>query len=289
MAVSSGRSSAAFMSATSVLVDDSSSSCSSVSSPGYVSKTLKRSIGFPSPAVFISSDRGKSTFIYKRFDDLAARNLLQLQSELAELQWRHQTFEQQDKSSMEAKRSARSFADFKRAKDVDVIQKERWDLMIQIRHTIKEYGEALLNERSIASLSGPRKKSPRRISPFPTLGGHSAVLYDSIDGLVALHVPENPDRPTMFAQDHLEFLFPDRSRSRKGIVYASERAISTFIAWYSTLLAAILPIGAIVALYNVHSPNQRLGLVATFTCLFAGSVGLLTNARRVELFGATEA
>lgn len=42
-------------------------------------------------------------------------------------------------------------------------------------------------------------------------------------------------------------------------------------------------------LYKVTSPDWRLGLIATFTTLFAGSVGLLTNARRAELFGATAA
>ena len=37
------------------------------------------------------------------------------------------------------------------------------------------------------------------------------------------------------------------------------------------------------------SPDWRLGLIATFTTLFAASVGLLTNARRAELFAATAA
>lgn len=73
------------------------------------------------------------------------------------------------------------------------------------------------------------------------------------------------------------------------MAYASDRAIATFVAWFSTFLAALLLIGAIVILYKVRSSDWRLGLIATFTCLFAGSVGLLTNARRAELFAATAA
>jgi hypothetical protein len=87
----------------------------------------------------------------------------------------------------------------------------------------------------------------------------------------------------------LMVVMQDRKRSRKGIAYASERAISSFIAWFSTFLAALLLIGAIVVLYKVRSPDWRLGLIATFTTLFAASVGLLTNARRAELFAATAA
>ena len=60
----------------------------------------------------------------------------------------------------------------------------------------------------------------------------------------------------------------------------------TFVAWLSTSLAALLLIGAIVILYKVRDPDWRLGLIAMFTCLFAGSVGVLTNARRAVLFAA---
>ena len=42
--------------------------------------------GYPSLAAFIASDKDKSTVIYRRFDRLSARNLLYLQSELAELE-----------------------------------------------------------------------------------------------------------------------------------------------------------------------------------------------------------
>jgi len=46
-------------------------------------------------------------------------------------------------------------------------------------------------------------------------------------------------------------------------------------------------IGAIVCLYAVVSPTKKLGIIAAFTTLFAANVGLLTNARRAELFAAT--
>jgi hypothetical protein len=44
--------------------------------------------GFPSLANFIASDHDRTSLVFRRFDKLAARNLLYLQSELAELEAR---------------------------------------------------------------------------------------------------------------------------------------------------------------------------------------------------------
>jgi hypothetical protein len=49
--------------------------------------------GYPSLATFIASDAGKSASIYRRFDRLYARNLLCLQSKLAELEVRQDAFD----------------------------------------------------------------------------------------------------------------------------------------------------------------------------------------------------
>ena len=51
----------------------------------------------------------------------------------------------------------------------------------------------------------------------------------------------------------------------------------------------MLLIGAIVALNYVQSQVWKMALVAIFTVMFAGSVGLLTSARRQEIFATTAA
>jgi hypothetical protein len=55
------------------------------------------------------------------------------------------------------------------------------------------------------------------------------------------------------------------------------------------VLAAILLIVSIVTLYLVTNSNVRLTLICVFTVVFAGSVHLLTNAKRAELFASTAA
>lgn len=47
--------------------------------------------------------------------------------------------------------------------------------------------------------------------------------------------------------------------------------------------------GAIYNLYYVTNERRRLGLIAGYTVAFALCVGLLTNARRSEVFGACAA
>jgi hypothetical protein len=179
--------------------------------------------GYPSLAVFIASDRDRSTLIYKRFDELAARNLLYLQSELADLQAQQRAFDDEDLATrnLAVKQCSRNFTALTKARaDGDVKQNQRWDLILEIRRAMKDYREALMFESTLATMLPPSKKilhafqdefynqHDGKRQPFPTLGGNSAGIYDDRDNLVALRVVDDSDRLTTFAQEHLAFFFP---------------------------------------------------------------------------------
>lgn len=76
-----------------------------------------------------------------------------------------------------------------------------------------------------------------------------------------------------------------------NVFYFPDRRVQLAGAVISILLSAILLIGAIVCLVKVERQNTdlRVGLIVCFTSLFAAVVGLLTNARRAEIFAATAA
>jgi hypothetical protein len=95
--------------------------------------------GFPSLAAFIASDRDKTTLIFKRFDRLAARNLLHLQSELARLQKQLDNLDEKDGSNMNQKQCLRNWDDFMSAVEGGTFQKERFELSERIRQTMKDY------------------------------------------------------------------------------------------------------------------------------------------------------
>jgi hypothetical protein len=54
-------------------------------------------------------------------------------------------------------------------------------------------------------------------------------------------------------------------------------------------MAVILLLVAIISLHISTSPVTKIALVGFFMVVFAGSVGLLTAAKRSEVFGATAA
>ncbi|KAJ9655398.1 hypothetical protein H2201_008812 [Coniosporium apollinis] len=261
--------------------------------------------GYPSLSTFIASDPDKTTLVFKHFDRLAIRNLLYLQSELEDLQAQQDEFDRIDANDqsddLSAKQCARNWGEFKRTAqtDQDGRQKQRMELVMKIRVTMKEYREALQLESSIASLGQPSRRTldalrhffkpkSEKSDGFTLLGSHSAGLYDDENDLIALKTPQQQDRLTSIVQTHFPVFFKT-SPSHSDYAYVSEHAIARFVNWFSTLLAAILLVGAIVTLYIITSPNWRLGLIAAFTTVFAASIGLLTSARRAEVFAATAA
>ncbi|KAI8944993.1 hypothetical protein F4801DRAFT_569960 [Xylaria longipes] len=255
--------------------------------------------GFPSLAAFIASDTDKSTLIFNRFDSLAARNLLYMQEELAELQAELEAFDAEDSQDIESKKAGRNLKEFKKRSP------RRIQLVQEIREQMKEYREALLAESHIAALPHPDKRTFKAFRgelfkwdrglgrSLCIIGGQSKLLYDNIEELVSLRGLEQQDKLSQFVEDYLGYFF--REDSQKDAIelsyasYVSGRSISTFVSYLSTFLAIALLVGAILVLYNVKSANQKLGFLALFTVLFAVSVGLLTNAKRAEVYGATAA
>ncbi|KAJ2994267.1 hypothetical protein NUW58_g1596 [Xylaria curta] len=255
--------------------------------------------GFPSLAAFIASDVDKSTLIFNRFDRLAARNLLYMQEELAELQAELEVFDVEDSQDTESKKAGRNLNEFKKKSP------RRVELLREIRDKMKEYREALLAESHIAALPHPDKRTFKAFRgelfkwdrdfdrSLCIIGGRSKLLYDNSEELVTLRASEQQDKLSLFVEDYLGYFFREDPKNDTiklyHASYVSGRSIATFVSYFSTLLAIALLVGAILVLYNVESPNQKLGFIALFTVLFAASVGLLTNARRAEVYGATAA
>lgn len=163
--------------------------------------------------------------------------------------------------------------------------------------------EALLRQSQIAALSGPsdrvlstyrayldgRSWKGSSIPAVPLISGKAKAMLNEEDDLVALRKPPDDDILSKFVQDHWSF------RSQKAIdpldctaIYKG-RHITKIVSIISMLSAAVLLVVAIISLYIVNHPTTKLVLVVTYTFLFAISVGLLTNARKAEVFSAAAA
>lgn len=114
-------------------------------------------------------------------------------------------------------------------------------------------------------------------------------MLKEADDLVALRKPVDEDMLSKLLQDHWAFQSRrttdplDRTTVYKG------QHITQIVAAISILFAAILLVVAIISLYVVNDPTTKLGLVVAYTFVFALSIALLTNARRVEIYGAAAA
>lgn len=202
--------------------------------------------------------------------------------------------------------------------------KKRLDLILKIRATLKEYREALIANAEVLSLSRPSKQTmtalsntfhsrlkTQRISDdiseidpvllgsgsqlFPTLTRRSKM--PSTDHVSLKRVPE-PDFLTYFLKTYCSSLFRTRSRPppTQGLTHISSSQVRHYsierlnftASFITTLLSAVLLFLPIYILYHVSSnqPGLTLGLIALFTCLFAGTIALVTGARRAEIFGA---
>lgn len=106
------------------------------------SKPMK---GYAALATFIASDKDKSTQIYRRFDRLAARNLLYLQSEVAELERLQDELDREDASATEEEKQCGTNLEIlkKRAAEPDgEKEKKRFDVLQRTREKITEYRQS---------------------------------------------------------------------------------------------------------------------------------------------------
>jgi len=71
--------------------------------------------------------------------------------------------------------------------------------------------------------------------------------------------------------------------------FYSDKMVERAVAVIAVLLAAVLLVGGIATLDYVEGKGARLGTLAAFTVAFAAFVGLMTTARRAEMFAATAA
>ncbi|RDL30750.1 uncharacterized protein BP5553_10095 [Venustampulla echinocandica] len=262
--------------------------------------------GYSDLAAFKASDTQFS--VWRRFDRLGAQNLLYYEAEVQHLEFELEKLDEDDKNIIRTGSESEKIGTDARARcwEVLVIQVdrgdekaiERLDLIMRLRVAMKEYEKALLRRNRISSFGKPDHNSFLAFSkwfrtrvPLRDTGFH---LLDDEDDLCCADAGEAPDRLSSLIQRHLGYYvrqnkqIPQSWGEGQLYYYPTER-IAWIVAILSVLISTILLIVAIVVLYFVKPMGTRLGIVAAFTVMFTAFIGLLTNARRAEIFGSTAA
>ncbi|PMD36443.1 hypothetical protein L207DRAFT_636434 [Hyaloscypha variabilis F] len=253
--------------------------------------------GYPSLADFIAKDKERSTSIYRSYHRLTSRNLLYLEAELFDLEKRQDELDEQDlKGDLTSKQYAIDWSRLSTSDDERCV--ERRELLTMCRAKIKEYQDALIAQETILKMMKPHRRTVEAFQSWmegeadgrgvPVITGLSANRLLDASDLIALHPPVDQDWLTRFVRRYFRILFVE-GKIEGSLAHFSETRISYAVAVLSILLAAILLVGSIVNLYLVQDNLKRLGLVGVYTAVFAASVGILSNARRAELFASTAA
>jgi hypothetical protein len=90
-------------------------------------------------------------------------------------------------------------------------------------------------------------------------------------------------------EQRFEYYLKQKRTAEGSTDYVPEQRVKIFVTVFSVIAAAAFLIGAIVGLYVVKDPRTQLIMLGGFTIGFAGALGLLTNARRQDVFAATAA
>ncbi|ORY70317.1 uncharacterized protein BCR38DRAFT_362064 [Pseudomassariella vexata] len=262
---------------------------------------LERQGGYTTAASWLARDSDNETLIFRKFDKLAIVNLLYMQSEILELEKRLDSMHLLTVNSydLDLKDAASTWETLfhqsqggKPAFRQDA--KERMILIRELRERLKEYHEAILLQSQIAQLKHPEKRVLSAVKhffekPHPILGGKAKKFLNDRQDLVSLKTPVEADYLSSFLRRHW---VSEKEVSRDGRSHFRrfhEKSISITVNIVTIIVALIFLIGPMTGLNFASNPVTRLVLIAVFTAMFAVSLGLITNARRAEVFGATAA
>jgi hypothetical protein len=99
--------------------------------------------GYPAVAAWMTRDSDNESFIYRKFDKLSARNLLNLQSELIDLEWKLEKFDAEARNceDLVLKQSTRKWESFVKNAAEREQEGKRIELNKEIRAKLREYRE----------------------------------------------------------------------------------------------------------------------------------------------------
>ncbi|KAF1983082.1 hypothetical protein K402DRAFT_397010 [Aulographum hederae CBS 113979] len=263
--------------------------------------------GYPKLAAFIGGANGCA--IYKRFASLNARNLLYHQAKLVALE--------HELNDLEHHHSWCKDLQYK----VDHIFHAEpgsagYELRMkheEVSDALKEYNRLLLEQQKLHKLPQPDDTYVNSIHNFihnvkagePNWLSHPENTIYAVwdDDRKAIQRDLVTLKPAYGTQDTFTRLFNGAflyswhklfSRFGKpddeidGYNY-HESTLSRYMTAIVMVVASALPTTSIIALYYIHEPLWRLIFIVLYGGIFAACLAFFTEARRVEIFGASVA
>lgn len=255
--------------------------------------------GYPALATWTARDPDNETFVFRKFDRLAARNLLHLQCQIIAVEEEIDQLDADVRKDPDTQNSSMRWETLMRnARTENRLEHKLVQKLADLHSLLKEYHETLLRQAKIGQLKPPNKRILGALRHYIKGDGHpqqmqlifgAAQSYLEEQDLAALCPPPDEDYLSRFLQDHWTFQKRCGKDPFDGTTFYQRNDVVNVVAAISMLIVSLLLISAIVLLHVISNAQAKLGIVAAFTLVFALCVALLTNARRTEVFAATAA
>ncbi|QBZ62429.1 hypothetical protein PoMZ_11309 [Pyricularia oryzae] len=244
----------------------------SVETQATATEARMTEVGFQAVSRWIAADDDGEAFVFRKFDRLAARNLLYLQARMLALEERINKIDGAA-GSMDMLQVLRNWEMLvAKSEDSRFVSRSTCasSKLIECDEWFWRADEALDLQSRIANFSGPSRR---------VLGAYRGWLESSnnLKGLSSRFLDDKQDLSVTSAND------------AGNIARFREKSLARWANIISTLVAVALLVGSIVGLYFVADLKIKFIMIAVFAAFFALSLGVITNARRPEVFAATAA
>jgi len=268
--------------------------------------------GYPRLAGFLSSESNFS--IYRGFNYLHSRVLLELQDEIAGLERELDELDDVDNETEASQKRLRSRRfDARRARPEEDGFRSRHEILADIRLKLVEYDELLIKARDVQALQKPSERDYKSVRTWfwnlkPLQNETEASFIKKKEDVVTLRSGREWSGFDGFVENTLRRfdcplirkMFCTRELREKTndehIYYYSSSRVEAFVGLIITSIIFVLLVLPVVAMYkltslpnNSHGTFSAIGVLVVFTLLFSAAMSLLTKARRHELFAAAAA
>ncbi|PYI00631.1 hypothetical protein BO78DRAFT_380635 [Aspergillus sclerotiicarbonarius CBS 121057] len=265
--------------------------------------------GYDKLATFIASDPGLAFF--RRFTKLNIKSLLYYQAEIANIEDDLDFIIQNDKDSQDDEKQGYPFSvrelkdSMRRAKEEHPTQ---WLKIQEVRELLDKYNSALIQQRDLIRLSAPDKCDLAVLRDWLDRPECGNMFFETAPEMNVYHPRNEDDMLALFSRhdgvDNMtRWIFNrvipwfherwgqkyQKQSDETGSWQYSDHKIKAFTYLVSVLIAAVLPASSMIVLYFIKDTAIRMVTIMVYNIVFSLALGLMVQARRVEIFAAATA
>ncbi|KAH0563000.1 hypothetical protein GP486_002433 [Trichoglossum hirsutum] len=266
-------------------------------------------VGYDKLAAFVGDNPEMS--IYRRFSTLGAKNILYLQAELVNLEAQLEDIIREDKDSGDEKKKNFPYSVWHlKGLDPNEGGNAQWLKVLEIRQTLKEYYDALLQQYRVSKFEEANKPDLKELRDWLErkkggnyfLQGREADPWQDEDkhtkdliSLISHHREKDfftswiRDKFLTWFHDGWGHRFKEPVDEEKMIYNYKESKINTAANAISAVISSLLPTSTIFVLYYLQNHLAKLGAIVAFTTLFSLALVIIAKARRIDAFAAATA